>query len=131
MTFLKEYTSEEDNKKFGISSSWIIDREREIFMEYEYFGREDNLIRFKLRSYVDGKLLIQADAKDRSVEYCKELNVKTAAWYDLYNTFIPEVMTSKKEELIALLVEAIDELGLLGINNRKDGISVKITPFRD
>ncbi len=31
MAFIKEYTSEEDNKKFNISSSWIIDRERDFY----------------------------------------------------------------------------------------------------
>ncbi len=131
MAFVNERISEEDKKKFECKTYWIIDREREVFMEYEYFGREDNLIKFKLCSYVDGKVLIKVDAKDRCAEYAQSLNVNTAKWYDLYNTFIPEALMSKKEELIAQLVEAIDEFGRTRVNIRKPDISVKITPFRD
>ncbi len=130
MAFKFEYKSEEDEKKFG-TSTWVIDREREVFLAHEYFGREDNLIKFRLCSYLDGKLLIKVDARDRCAEYAQSLNVKTAKWYDLYNTFIPEEMMLKKAELIALLVEAIDEYGRTRVNERKSDISVKITPFRD
>lgn len=131
MAFVYERISEEDKKNFDCKTYWIIDREREVFMEYEYFGREDDLIKFKLHSYVDGNLLIKADAKDRSIEFLRQENDKTARWYDLYNAFIPEVMMSKKEELIALFVEAIDEYGRNIANRRNDDAKIKITPFRD
>ncbi len=130
MAFVKEYTSAKDEEKFS-TPTWIIDRERGIFLNWEHYGREDNLIRFKLCNYVDGQILIKVDAKDRCAEYSQLLKVRTAKWYDLYNTFMPEEMTSKKEELIYLLVEAIDEYSRTQAFGRDTDIKVKFTPFRD
>lgn len=131
MAFKFEYTSEEDNKKFGVSS-WVIDRERDLFMSCENYSREDMLKRFRLFSYKDGRSILKIDAKDRSVEYCKELGVVSAKWYDMFNWFtLDESMKSKTEELKQILTEAIDEYGRNTSIRRNPDIKVKITPFQN
>jgi len=125
MAFVMERISEEDKAKFGENSIWAIDRIRGLFLSIEHFAPQENLMRFRLRSYEDGKLLIKVDAKYQPSGSPEE---GFLIWYDLFNFFIlDEEMLKKKEESKAILFEAITEYGSARPNERFKNYTVKIT----
>ena len=122
MTFIKEYISEEDKKKFGHTSTWTIDRERGVFLIPEY-GRESQM-EFQMYNLSDGKVVLRAKAKDKSSGNPQDGLLR---WYEIYNLFVIESLRSKENELVNILVEALDVFGHGITKERIENCTVKVT----
>lgn len=123
MTFIKEYISEEDKKKYGHTSTWTVDRERGVFLTSSYFGR-DNHVDFKMYDCSANQLLVTATAKDKSSGNPKDGILK---YYEIYNIFVPELMRPREQELINLVIEALDAFGHGALSDKIENCTVKVT----
>jgi len=107
MSFIVEpRLSDEDKKRFGYNT-WVIDREREIFMIPSGIGRESQRS-FELFDYKDGSFLLKAHVTDKSTGNSKDGLLR---WYEIHHLQIPYAIQHREAELVPILLEAMDEYG--------------------
>lgn len=86
MSFVNEYMSKEDERKYGFSQYWTVDREAGVFLISSGINKEKN-ITFELRHYSDGKLIAKMKAIENLITKASKRCVIS---YDVLNLFIQE-----------------------------------------
>ncbi len=124
MAFVNEYVSEEEAKKYDLDGinrqfgrdpdirySWTIDRERNVFLMWIKAGREEFASEETFVLWWDGLVVPVYTIKGGG----GRLSEKSTTIWRLRGIDLPSELTDKRDELIAVLKEALTEYKVFGI----------------